>query len=518
MSANVRWENLIDEHALALLLPDDYAHFARPVKESLVVFLSGLPESSQATILAEQAALPLSATVSERLGLLASGCPVLHKLGQVLARDRRLAPELRQQLRKLESMPPTVPLKAIEAILSQELGSLERRGITLLPPAIAEASVAVVIPFREIGDHLPHGGVFKILKPGIEERLALELELLGRVGSHLDERCVELRLPQVDYQSAFAQVRDKLCCEVQLDLEQRQLTEAKAFYAGEPDVQIPRLLDHCTARVTAMERVMGDKVTDHTLTISREKTRLANLVTRALITRPIFSRDRQALFHSDPHAGNLLYTTDGRLAILDWSLVGFLGEQERSAMIQIMLAAVTLNKGRIVTELESLAEQSCVDRIALSNVVDNWLRRIRRGHFPGLCWLVGMLDEATQTAGLRVVADLMLFRKSLLTLEGVIGELGADDFPIDQVVFEEFARHFGQEWPERWISFPDSREYATRLSNTDLAETLLGAPLAVARFWQAEFTDMLTKRRPPRETWTSSSFNASTVVTGGSCR
>jgi ubiquinone biosynthesis protein len=493
MYADVSWDNLIDEHALALLLPDEYAYFARPVKESLVVFLSGLPESSQAAILAEQAALPLSATVSERLGLLASSCPVLHKLGQVLARDGRLAPELRQQLRKLESMPPTVPLRVIEAILSQELRSLESRGIMLMPPAIAEASVAVVIPFTERGSKLPHGGVFKILKPGIEERLALELELLGRVGSHLDERCVELRLPQLDYRSAFDQVRDKLRCEVQLDLEQRQLVEAQAFYADEPDVQIPRLLEHCTQRVTAMERVMGDKVTDHTLTIAREKHRLANLVTRALIARPIFSGDSRALFHSDPHAGNLVYTTDGRLAILDWSLVGWLGESERVAMVQILLAGIALDQERIVGALENLAEQKVVDRPALTSVVDRWLRRMRRGHFPGLSWLVGMLDEATQTAGLRMATDMMLFRKSLLTLEGVIGELGADDFHIDGVILSEFVRHFGREWLARWISPPASREFATHLSNCDLAAALLGSPIAVTRYWAAELSDLCMK-------------------------
>jgi ubiquinone biosynthesis protein len=512
----VTWDLLIDEHALALLLPDAYAHFARPIKESLVVFLSGLPESSQSQILAEQAALPLSTTVSVRLGLLASSCPVLHKLGQVLARDRRLAPELRHQLRKLESMPPTVPLETIQEILLQELGPLERRGITLLPPAIAEASVAVVIPFEERGAHLPHGGVFKILKPGIEERLALELDLLGRVGSHLEERCVELRLPQLDYRTAFEQVRDKLCCEVRLELEQRQLVEAKAFYAAEPDVQIPGLLDHCTARITAMERVMGEKVTDHLLKFSGEKRRLANLVTRALITRPIFSRDRQALFHSDPHAGNLLYTIDGRLAILDWSLAGFLGERERVALVQIMLAAITLNDEKIVTVLEDLAEQESVDRAALSKVVDNWLRRMRRGHLPGLSWLVGLLDEATQTAGLRVAADMMLFRKSLLTLEGVIGELGADDFQIDSVVLGEFARHFGEEWLERWISAPASRAFATRISNTDLAETLLTAPIAVARFWFAEFTDISTKCVASLESGTLNSLNAAPVA-GRNC-
>ena len=72
--------------------------------------------------------------------------------------------------------------KPFKRSLLRELGPLEHLGITLLPPAIAEASVAVVIPFKEAGDHLPHGGVFKILKPGIEERLKLELDLPARAG------------------------------------------------------------------------------------------------------------------------------------------------------------------------------------------------------------------------------------------------------------------------------------------------------------------------------------------------
>ena len=54
--------------------------------------------------------------------------------------------------------------------------------------------------------------------------------------------------------------------------------------------------------------------------------------------------------------------------------------------------------------------------------------------FPGLTWLVGLLDDATQTARLRVAADMMLFRKSLHTLEGVIGELGADGFSIEEAL------------------------------------------------------------------------------------
>jgi ubiquinone biosynthesis protein len=488
----VDWDSLIDERALALLLPAQYAHFARPVKESLAVFLAGLPDAYQTEIFEQQAALGPTATVSERLGRLAQSCPVLHKLGQILARDQRLAPELRTQLQKLESLPPSVPLETIEQILAQELRPLEGRGIVLCPPAIAEASVAVVIPFQRLGDATCQG-VFKILKPGIEERLELELELLARVGTHLDERCEELKIPKLDYRDSFEQVRSKLAWEVRLDEEQRHLVKAKEFYAGQSDVLIPALLDFCTPRITAMERVLGTKATDHPLHLAEDKRSLANLVTRALISQPIFAAQSKSLFHCDPHAGNLMLSDDGRLAILDWSLVGWLDEVQRVAISQIMLAAGTLDRGKIIRILIQLSERGRVDLPALGTVVDNWLRRCRWGQFPGMAWFVGLLDEAVQLGNLRVTADLMLFRKSLLTLNGVVAELGVDGFDIDSVLFIDFMRHFGMEWPTRCFRMPFSRECATRISNWDLADMLFAAPKTAARFWIGNLLDSLAE-------------------------
>jgi ubiquinone biosynthesis protein len=214
------------------------------------------------------------------------------------------------------------------------------------------------------------------------------------------------------------------------------------------------------------------------------------------VAEPIFSRSHRAMFHCDPHAGNLLYTCDGRLAILDWSLVGHLGEAERIAMGQLALAAVSLDAERIVAILEDLSERQQANMATLRKVTENWLRSVRRGHPPGLSWIIGLLDEAHRLARLRVGSDLMLLRKSLLTLEGVVGELGAEGFEMDDVLLAEFARHFGREWPERWFSLPTSRSFATRLSNLDLAGTLLGMPLAAARFWQAEWRDVLRSQEP----------------------
>ena len=106
-------------------------------------------------MLRAQAELPLTASISERLGILARSSPVLQKLGQTLAREQRLSREMRFHLRQLESLPPTVPLQTVRETLSRELGSLDARGIELVPPAIAEASVAVIIPFQDESENTP---------------------------------------------------------------------------------------------------------------------------------------------------------------------------------------------------------------------------------------------------------------------------------------------------------------------------------------------------------------------------
>jgi ubiquinone biosynthesis protein len=474
------WSFLLDESALASVLPDELAHFRKPLAGALAVFLQGLPSEHQAALLKDQAALP-DASPSQRLAVLARSCPALHKLGQVLARDRRLPAPLRGHLQELESLPPSVPLAAIEAILTRELGALEQRGVTPLPPALAEASVAIVVPFHHAGT--TEQGVFKVLKPGVEERLELELELLGRVGAYLDQRCGELGIPPLDYQESFQQVRDRLRHEVRLDLEQQHLARARAVYATQPQVHVPALLPHCTPRVTAMERLTGVKITDHGLPSPDERRRLGDLVIEALIAGPIFARADEALFHGDPHAGNLLLTTDGRLGILDWSLAGVLGEHDRIAFAQMALGCLTLDSQRIVTSLAGLAKWGRIDRPALASVVHAWLGRIRQGYLPGFTSLMDLLDEAVQKGGLRVGADLLLFRKSLHTLEGVVADIGAPEDRLDAVLLVQLLGHLVVEYPQRWLALPSSRAFATRLSNADLLEAALGWPCTLARFW-----------------------------------
>ncbi len=101
-----------------------------------------------------------------------------------------------------------------------------------------------------------------------------------------------------------------------------------------------------------------------------------------------------------------------------------------------------------------------------------------------------MLDDAVQTARLRVSGDMMLFRKTLHTLEGVVADVGARG-QIDNVICSEFLRNFALEWPQRWLQAPTSRDFATRLSNFDLARTLMSGPSTFGRLWCGYAADAL---------------------------
>jgi ubiquinone biosynthesis protein len=487
------WNDLVDEAAIAEVLPEPYARYRRPIKEALVRFLGGLSPEHQAGVIADQVSLAPEASVSERFARLARSCPALHKLGQTLARDRRLSPELRLHLQQLESLPPSMASQDLCDRVERELGDLERRGVMLAPPALAEGSVAVVVPFRlrRASADAPAEGVFKLLKPDIEARLEQELALVESIGTYLDERCEELDIPRLDYREVFESLAERLRQEIRLDEEQRHLVTAQRMYAGDPWVHVPALFALSTPRMTAMERLYGDKVTDHGYTGDDERRRLAGRAVTALLARPMLSTSPEAIFHGDPHAGNLLLTRDGRLAILDWSLATTLGEAPRRALVTLVIGALTFDRERIGDSLAVLAGREALDDGALRPIVDAGLRQVRQGQLPGLLWMTSLLDTVAQTARPKFGAELTLLRKNLHTLEGVVADIGAERSWIDAVLLGEFVAQFAREWPMRWIAGPGSRTYGTRLTNADLAELALRMPFAATRAWLDGAEDLL---------------------------
>jgi hypothetical protein len=111
------------------------------------------------------------------------------------------------------------------------------------------------------------------------------------------------------------------------------------------------------------------------------------------------------------------------------------------------------------------------------------LGRLGYARLPGFSWLLELLDTAVERTGLTARADLLLFRKALHTLSDLVLDIGEGEGAIDSALFSVFAQKLIAEWPQRWLAAPDSRAFATRLSNLDLAGLMLQYPVLTARFW-----------------------------------
>jgi ubiquinone biosynthesis protein len=470
------------------ILPQPYAVYRPLLLDGLCFFLERIPSNRLLEIVSDQLELAPDTSFADRVLALLHRCPTLHKLGQVVSRDRRLSHELRQRLQRLESVPPTTCLDDLPDDVCQELKNID--GIDLSTHPLAEASVAVVLPFTwHDGSRAGHRrGVFKVLKPGVEERLHEELEIWAELGGFLEERCEHHGLPMLDYRETLDSVRRLLKQEVHFEREQKNLAEAADFYAHDINVVIPRLLPFSSNRVTAMERVDGDKITDVRLG-RRNRGKLADRVFEALVARPFWAQAEVSRFHADPHAGNLFCTPDERVAILDWTLVGRLEKEQRIDLVQMVLGGITLNETRICGAVSRLGRTQ-PDESRLRTCVCAALREVRQGCLPGFDWSQRLLDGIATSTGMGFPENLVLFRKALFTLSGVVADI-ATDCSLDRVILNSGLHQFSRELPSRMLATPASRSFGTHVSNVELMELLGSWPGTANAFWLGFWQDSL---------------------------
>lgn len=470
------------------VVPAAYDRYSPLVTDGLLHFLSRLPQPRLEAIVVDQMALPEEAGADERLISLLRQCPTLHKLGQVIARQDGLPLELRVRLQALESLAPPPGDYDFEALVARELGPMS--GLTVAQETLAEGSVAFVVPFewRSAPGEPARRGVFKALKPGAEERLLEDLAIWPDLGDYLEERSVSLGLDTLDFRSLLDGVAGLLRNEIRLDREQDRLERARRFYADSGDVVIPELFSFCTPRLTAMQRIDGVKVTDASVPPNRRR-RLAQTIVAALLAKPFWTAAAvEPFFHADPHAGNLFAMPDGKLAIFDWALTTQLNAAQLAAVVQALLCAAALDEPGVMS---ALAELGAVKREGdLRSAVSKGLGEVRRGTFPGFAWLTPLLDDLGRSGTLAFPEETALFRKSLLTLTGVVRDVWPSA-SIDEVLVKSGGCQLIAESWLRPLAPLESRVFGTHLSSEDLLRFLSTFAWTPARYLVGTYRDVV---------------------------
>lgn len=476
----------------ARIVPIAYARYQPLVIDGLLYFLEHLPEERLNAIVDEQLTISSELDSDERIVAVLRRCPTLHKLGQVVGHDKGLPAEIRARLQTLETMPPTADFQIVSALIRRELAGAP--GVELAQGALAEGSVAIVVPFAWTSPPVgqPERGVFKIIKPGVREQLLEELAIWPALATYLEERSRHYGLPALDFSDTLEGVRSLLLNEIRLDLEQTRLARAQRFYANSPDVVIPRVLSLSTPLMTAMEFIPGRKITESGLDAAERK-RLARIAIEALLAVPFWSTSEDAHFHADPHAGNLFATDDGRVAIFDWALTTELTQGQRGAVVHALIGAATLDERAICAAIAELGHVS--DPNAVSAAVHAGVREIRRGNFPGFHWFTGLLDQLAREAAIHFPEETTLFRKSLLTLQGVAEDVSGE-IAVDDVLVRTGMCTFANELPKRPLAGALSRDFGSHVSNLDLVNVLATVPWLPTRYWLATWSDLLDVSKP----------------------
>lgn len=443
-----RW--IVDEIVpVSALVPEAYEKWRPPVRDAMMFVVARLSPARLAPKLLEQIELPASTSAEDRLLRLISKVPGLQKLGQVIARNRHLRPALRRALAKLENGIRDVRAEEIHAIIERELGErIKTFEVKVASRILSEASVSAVVRFtwRNPESGRRERGVFKVLKPHIRQYFAEDMDYLQGLAQYFSDRQHHYGFHARLIPDTFRKVRRLLRYEVNFRREQKTLVEAAAVYKSVSGIRIPKLIRPLSAHgITALTEERGIKVTNAAARLPAARRRkLAEQLIEGVIAVPLFAATADAVFHGDPHAGNLLYDRrTGELTILDWALRERLGREERRHLALLFLMVSLRDPVGAANEIIALSRQKTgtAGRRAARESATEFLGQIPASTLPSAADAMRLLERVA-LKGVRFPASLIMLSKVMFTLEGILGDIVGDDSGMGFAIARRVARHW----------------------------------------------------------------------------
>ncbi len=476
-----RW--IVDEIVpVERLVPKAYLAWRPPVRDAMMFVVARLSPARLAPKLLEQLELPLNTSAEVRLLRLIAKVPGLQKLGQVIARNQHLRPALRYALARLENGIRDVRPEDVVAIIRQELGPrLEKYAVKIAPAILSEASVSAVVRFtwRDPGSGKRERGVFKVLKPHIPEYFAEDMDYLQGLAQYFSDQHRNYGFPAHLLPDTFKKVRRLLRHEVNFVREQKTLLEAWELYRSMKGIRVPRLIKPlCTSRITALTEERGIKVTNAAARLPAARRRkVAEQLIEALVAVPLLAAQEDAIFHGDPHAGNLLYNNrTGELTIIDWALRERLSRDQRRHLALLFLMVTLRDPVGTCNEVLALSQQHIRGASPRGKMVAEFITRFL-DELPvapsGVDAMV--LLERLAMKGVKFPGPLIMLSKVMFTLDGILGDVGGSSSGMGFGL--TIARHVAQHW------IRNRKEFRSPLKTRDWITLQCSALLYTSRLW-----------------------------------
>ena len=390
-----------------------------------------------------------AALASSLRSTLEAGGVTFTKLGQLLSTRRDLLPEeFTAELSRLQDRAEPAPWDQVQEVLAQSLGvPLDQVFAELEPEPAAAASIAQVHKARlRCADGPGDVVAVKVQRPGIRATVDQDLDILQRLAARLEKRAQWARaVGAVGVARGFsAAMREELDFRV----EASNMTVIAATWpaqqravGGRIPVVMPALHQELsTEHVLVIEwldgvslRAAGPLLDDRGLDRAE--------LTGALLRSMVYQITEGGAYHADPHPGNVLLLTDGRLALLDFGSVGRLDAQQRAALQNLLLAVGRGDPAALRDALLELVTRTTdIDEQQLERALGQFMARHLAVGLPPSAEIFTDLFRLASRFRLAIPPEIGTVLRALATLEGTLSEL-EPDFDIVTQAREYAATH-----------------------------------------------------------------------------
>ena len=272
------------------------------------------------------------------------------KAGQFLSsRLDILPPEITRELEGLQDEVAPETFESILAQIERELGMPAAQAYDYFEETpIAAASLGQAHRARltaEIAEDLGFTDVVvKVLRPGIEKIVEVDLAALRRVGRWMSR--VKLVSRRADAPALVEEFAATSLLEIDYLAEAGNAERFAADFAEDPRVAAPTIVwERSARRVLTLADVTAIKITDveGLLAAGIDPNAVAGELARATFQQIFVA----GFFHADPHPGNIFVTPDASgdagaftLTYIDFGMMGEVGDELRSGLQQFIFAIV----------------------------------------------------------------------------------------------------------------------------------------------------------------------------------
>jgi len=344
------------------------------------------------------------------------------KLGQLLSNRADLLPSAYlDALARLQDNVAPVPFGPIEEVVTTEIGARISRAFTsfentpMASASLGQVHRAVLRDGRPVA--------VKVQRPGVRKQVVEDMDVIEELAEFVDAHTNVGR--NFGFAGMVEEFRRSLMDELDYRLEAAHLRMLGSNLGAYELLIVPQPIDdYSTSLVLTMDYVDGRNVGSLSPLVQQE------VDGRALATQLFEAYLDQILVHgfvhADPHPGNVLLTSDGRLALIDLGMVTRIAPEMQDPLLRMLLALSEGHGAEVAAMLAGLGEKRpSWDLERFEREIALLVQRHRSVTVGQLeaGRVIGELAHIAADCGLRPPVELTMVGKALFNLDRVAAKL-----------------------------------------------------------------------------------------------